>query len=98
MHQLRIANTTQQLAIDVGDMPGHQVRVYRSIASYPPSAKPNCKGLKETESWTHGFSDYVDRNGRTWGYTCPHSKTATRCTGSIPRRSKRWSGQTARKR
>jgi hypothetical protein len=58
---------TQQLAIDVGDMPGHQVRVFEIHYVYP-NAKPNCEGLKWTESWTRGFSDYVDRNGRVWGY------------------------------
>ena len=58
---------TQQLAIDVGDIPGHQVRVVEIHRVYP-NAKPNCEGLKTTESWTRGFSDYVDRNGRAWGY------------------------------
>jgi hypothetical protein len=59
---------TQQLAMDVGDIAGHQVRVYE-IHTVFPNAKPNCEGLKTTESWTHGFSDYVERNGRSWGYT-----------------------------
>lgn len=58
---------TQQLAIDVGDMPGHQVRVYEIHRAYP-NAKPNCEGLKWVESWARGFNDYVDRNGRSWGY------------------------------
>ena len=30
--------------------------------------KPNCEGLKRTEGWTRGYSDYIDRNGRAWGY------------------------------
>jgi hypothetical protein len=59
---------TQQLAIDVGDIPGHQVRVLELHRVYL-TAKPNCEGLKWTESWGRGYSDYVDRNGRTWGYT-----------------------------
>ncbi len=59
---------TQQLALDVGDIPGHQVRVYE-IHRVFPKIKPNCEGLKFTESWTRGYSDYVDRNGHTWGYT-----------------------------
>jgi hypothetical protein len=59
---------TQQLAIDVGDMPGHQVRVYEIRRVYP-NAKPNCEGLKWTESWARGYSDYIDRNGHTWGYS-----------------------------
>ena len=58
---------TQQLAIDVGDIPGHQVRVFE-VRRVFPNAKPNCEGLKSVESWTRGYSDYVDRNGRAWGY------------------------------
>jgi hypothetical protein len=58
---------TQQLAIDVGDVPGHQVRVFE-IHRVFPNAKANCEGLKFTDSWDRGFSDYVDRNGRNWGY------------------------------
>ena len=58
---------TQQVAIDVGDMPGHQVRVFELHVVYP-NDKPNCEGLKRTESWVRGYSDYVDRNGRNWGY------------------------------
>ena len=26
------------------------------------------RDLKTVESWTRAFSDYTDRNGRTWGY------------------------------
>ena len=59
---------TQQLAIDVGDIPGHQVRVYELDRVYP-NIKPNCEGLKFTEAWARGYSDYVNRNGHTWGYT-----------------------------
>ena len=63
------ANTkyTQQLTLDVGDIPGHQVRVYE-IHRVFPNIKPNCEGLKFTESWVHGYSEYVDRNGPSWGY------------------------------
>lgn len=52
---------TQQLALDVGDMPGHQIRVYELRRVYP-NDKPNCEGLKRVESWSYGYSDYVDRN------------------------------------
>jgi hypothetical protein len=58
---------TQQLAIDVFDMPGHQVRVFEIHTVYP-NAKPNCEGLKFTEAWGRNFTDYVNRNGRLWGY------------------------------
>ena len=58
---------TQQLAIDVGDIPGHQVRVLELRRVFP-NDKPNCEGLKRVESWDRGYSDYIDRNGRGWGY------------------------------
>ena len=58
---------TQQLALDVGDIPGHQVRVYELHRVYP-NDKPNCEGLKRVESWSYGYSDYIDRNGPYRGY------------------------------
>ena len=59
----------QQLNIDVGDAPGHIVGGYEIHSVAGPNAKPNCEGLKDKESWTHGYRDYRDRNGHTWGYT-----------------------------
>jgi hypothetical protein len=59
----------QQLNIDVGDAPGHIVGVYEIHSVAGPNAKPNCEGLKDKESWTHGYRDYRDRNGHSWGYT-----------------------------
>ena len=58
---------TKQHMLDVGDIPGHQIRVFELHRTYA-NDKPNCENLKRTESWTHGYSDYVDRNGRAWGY------------------------------
>jgi hypothetical protein len=58
---------TQQLTIDVRDMPGHKIAVFELHRSYP-DAKANCEGYKFTESWHHGFRDVVDRNGRVWGH------------------------------
>ena len=59
---------TQQHVMDVGDLPGHQIRIFELHRTYP-NDKPNCEHLKRTESWDHGYSDYVDRNGRAWGYS-----------------------------
>src|SRR5689334_10319782 len=58
---------TQQLAIEVGDIPGHQVRVFELHRVFR-NDKPNCEGLKRTEEWARAYSDYIDRNGRAWGY------------------------------
>ena len=61
------ATYTQQHVIDVGDVPGHQVRIFEIHRTYPDD-KPNCEGLKRVESWNRGYSDYVDRNGRAFAY------------------------------
>ena len=60
---------TQQHVIDVGDVPGHQVRIFELHRTYPADAKPNCEGLRIKKTWTRGFSDYTDRNGPNWGYS-----------------------------
>jgi hypothetical protein len=61
------SNYTQQHVLDVGDVPGHQIRVFELHRTYA-NDKPNCENLKRTESWTRGYSDFIDRNGRGWGY------------------------------
>jgi hypothetical protein len=67
--EIRPADTTytQQHAIDVGDVPGHQLRVFEAHRRFPDD-KPNCEGLRRTESWARVASDYVDRNGPNSGY------------------------------
>jgi hypothetical protein len=62
------ATFTQDHAIDVGDVPGHQIRIYE-IHRILKDTQPNCEGLKAVERWTRAFTDYTDRTGRTWGYT-----------------------------
>jgi hypothetical protein len=64
-----VSSYPQQLNIDVGDAPGHIVGVYELHSVAGPNAKPNCEGLKDKETWTHGLRDYRDRNGRVSGYT-----------------------------
>jgi hypothetical protein len=53
---------TQQHVIDVGDVPGHQVRVYEIHRSFPESP-PVINGLAIKEQWTRAISDYTDNNG-----------------------------------
>jgi hypothetical protein len=64
------ANTKyiQQHVIDVGDAPGHQVRVFELHRTYP-SNPPVINGVKLAESWTRAVSDYTDGNGLNPGYT-----------------------------
>jgi hypothetical protein len=66
-----VSSYTQQLNIDVGDEPGHIVGVYEVHTVDGPNAKPNCEGLKDKESWLHGYRDYRDRNGHTRGQNLP---------------------------
>jgi len=57
----------QQHAIDVGDIPGHQVRINEIHYTYPTDP-PVFEDVKVVEQWNRGYSDYVDINGRHWGY------------------------------
>lgn len=58
---------TRQHAIDVGDVSGHQVRIFEAHRRFP-NDKPNCEGLRRTDSWVRASSDYIDRNGSVSGY------------------------------
>lgn len=58
---------TQQLAIEVGDSAGHQVRIYE-IRRRHTSTPLIFRGVKVTESWARGTSDYADYSGQTAGY------------------------------
>jgi hypothetical protein len=57
----------QQHAIDVGDVPGHQVRVYEIHSTYTNEA-PVYDGVKVKEGWARAISDYTDGSGRSSGY------------------------------
>jgi hypothetical protein len=63
------ANTkyTQQHFIDVGDVPGHQVRVLEIHRTFP-NDPPVINGVKLKEQWTRGVSDYIDTNGTANNY------------------------------
>jgi hypothetical protein len=62
------AKYTGQHAFDVGDVPGHQVRIFELRRTFS-NDQPNCEGLKQVEQWLRGYSDYVDLNGPAWGYS-----------------------------
>lgn len=57
----------QQLALDVGDAPGHQVRVYQLHFEYP-ARDLAFAGVLVKESEVYGFSDYTNFNGPFWNY------------------------------
>jgi len=53
---------TQQHIVDVGDIPGHQARLFEIRRIYGTDA-PVINGQKLKEQWTRGMSDYIDNNG-----------------------------------
>jgi hypothetical protein len=59
---------TQQLNIDVGDVPNHIVRVFETHAAFPNNA-PVINGLKLVEWWSRGIVDLIDSNGSTTQYS-----------------------------
>jgi hypothetical protein len=62
-----VSTYTQQHVIDIGDVPGHQIRVYEIHYKYNTDA-PVYDGVKVVEAWTRASSDYTDGNGRASGY------------------------------
>ena len=64
-----IAKYTQQHIIDVGDVPGHQIRAYELASKYTAEAPgPVYDGIKVVESWTRATSDYTNGSGHASGY------------------------------
>jgi hypothetical protein len=53
---------TQQHAIDVGDVPGHQVRIFEIVRTFPNNP-PMINGIALKDQWTRATSDYIDGNG-----------------------------------
>jgi hypothetical protein len=48
------AKYVEQHVMDVGDVPGHQIRIFQLHRTYPDD-KANCEGLKRTESTAYMF-------------------------------------------
>jgi len=62
------AKFTQRLVLDVGDVPGHNIRLIELHKVFTNDT-PNCEGLKRVEEWDRLFADYAEGlNGRAWGY------------------------------
>jgi hypothetical protein len=53
---------TQQHLMDVGDFPGHQVRIYELHRTFPTNP-PMISGVAIKEQWTRALSDYTDNSG-----------------------------------
>ena len=63
------ANTkyTQQHTIDVGDVPGHQIRIFEIHRTFPTDP-PVYSGVHGVEEWARGYTDYTNGNGLATGY------------------------------
>ncbi|KHK59678.1 hypothetical protein PI86_07620 [Burkholderia sp. A9] len=63
------ANTkyTQQHALDVGDMPGHQIRIFENHRTFP-NDPPAFAGVRVRDFVTRAATDLVDNDGRVSGY------------------------------
>ena len=62
-----MSDYTKQYRIDVGDVPGHQIRIYELKGTYPKGFL-SIAGVGVGDEYSRGYSDYVDNNGRHWGY------------------------------
>lgn len=58
----------QQHTLDVGDVPGHQIRIYEHHRTFPLNP-PMFSGVRVLEVWNRAFSDYTSLNGHAWGYS-----------------------------
>ena len=58
---------TLQQTLDVGDRPGHQVRLFEIHRTYP-NDPPMINGVKLKEQWTRGISDYDNGTGSNTNY------------------------------
>ena len=59
---------TQQYRIEVGDVPGHQIRIQETQRVYNDKSTLEFRGVKAKEGWVRGFSDYTNGKGKAWGY------------------------------
>jgi hypothetical protein len=66
-----VTKYTQQHTLDVGDVPGHQIRVAELHTVFTGDA-PSYAGVKVKESWARLSSDYVDGSGRAMQYAVAH--------------------------
>jgi hypothetical protein len=68
VYQVSAAETkyTQQHSIAVGDVPGHDIRIYEIQRTLKEG--PMIEGVRAKETWSRGYSDYVEMNGTSMTY------------------------------
>ena len=81
--QVRDEPTQTVVAIDVADMPGHQLRAYEIHRTFPADP-PVINGLALKEIWTSGVSDTVDQNGTAAAQALPATFPSTEKTEGPP--------------
>lgn len=57
-----------QQAYDVGDSPGHQVRIYKVQRTFTEASSFVVRGVRVTSTEVNGYSDYTNGVGPIWGY------------------------------
>jgi hypothetical protein len=67
-YQVAAADTkyTQQHSMPVGDVPGHDIRIYEIQRTLKDG--PTIEGVRLKEQWSRAFSDYVEMNGTSMVY------------------------------
>jgi hypothetical protein len=63
-----VSKYTQTHVIEVGDVPGHQLRIFELRSVYTDQA-PAYDGVKVKETTARAFSDYIEGSGTASGYT-----------------------------
>ena len=59
---------TVQKSINVDDIEGHVVRIFKTETN-PKKSKKNCEGLRIIKTDFYGISDYINKNGKVTGYS-----------------------------
>ena len=59
---------TIQESIDVNDIEGHVIRIFKTETNHKKSKK-NCEGLRVIKTDFFGISDYINKNGKVTGYS-----------------------------
>lgn len=65
----QISKYINQAAYDVGDQPGHQVRIYKLQRTYTDQSTLVVRSVRVVSEETNGYSDYINGVGANSGYT-----------------------------
>jgi hypothetical protein len=68
----------QQHMIDVGDMPGHKIRILEVQRLYNNESRFAVSGVRVREVRALGYSDYTNGKGKAWGYAVWHLEDGNR--------------------